>query len=192
MSMSELQDAEAQERFDIASSPSAGPAGTPRQWVDRSVMVASALGSLATALTCFLVWLQLGQLQVAIRQSSNAAVYQHTFNVQKHIADNPYFTKNLYKESPQFSSEDERLKFEATLEMVADYYEHIILENLYIEPEEQGYWIMYLRSQYSQSPPLRRFLHEHAGSYSPKLLRVFDDKGLMAEWSKQTGSKDYN
>jgi hypothetical protein len=141
------------------------------EWYD----IAQGVGAIASAVISlggfYFVYRQIKQTNDNLRQSNHTAIYSINTDLYKFLADNshlrPYFYDNKKVE------EEHRSQVFSVCELLADFFEFILVEENSLSEEIRKPWANYRRMIYRNSPAFRRFLHENSEQYCDKMLRDF-------------------
>ncbi len=140
-------------------------------WTD----VGSAIGQIASAIISLVgfifVYRQIKQTNDNLKQSNHTAIYSINTELYKFFAENsklrPYFHDGA---TP---TDEDINKVLSVSELLADFFEFILVEKNSLAPEIRQPWLNYMKKIYAQSPGFRQFIHINKDQYCDELLNLF-------------------
>ena len=142
-------------------------------WTD----VLQGIGSLASAIISlfgfYFLWRQIKQTNVNLRQSDHTAVYSINTSIYKFFAENSEIRPYFYDRKHLSVDDENRNKVLCAAELIADFFEYIMLEKNSLAPDIRDPFKNYIKMIYSNSYAFREFIDTHKHQYSSKLLRMF-------------------
>jgi len=132
-----------------------------------------AVGSLLIAVIGFGILIyQIKQLERAIRGDTQSGLYDQTFEIMRFIADNPQIRPYFY-EGKELRPGDESYDLIMTAtEMVADFFEHVVLQKVNLPSEVWQKWCFQIQKTYSNSPTLREYYTTNKLAYSVNVIAL--------------------
>lgn len=141
-------------------------------WTD----IGSAIGQLASALISlvgfYFVWTQIKQTNKNLRQSNHTAIYSINTEIYKFFAEHSELRPYFHEQKPLTKDDVNRNKVFSLSELLADFFEYILVEKDSLAPEIQEPWRNYIKKVYVTSSAFREFIHISKDQYSNELLSV--------------------
>ncbi|MDI1255442.1 MAG: hypothetical protein PSV16_05015 [Flavobacterium sp.] len=142
-------------------------------WTD----IGSAVGQLASAFISlvgfYFVWTQIKQTNKNLRQSNHTAIYSINTEIYKFFAEHSELRPYFHEEKPLTKDDENRNKVFSLSELLADFFEYILVEKDSLAPEIKEPWRNYIKKIYVKSSAFREFIHTSKDQYSNELLSVF-------------------
>lgn len=139
--------------------------------------IAQGIGSLASAVISLVgfvfVWRQIKQTNSNLRQSNHTAIYSINTEIHKFFAENSELRPYFHDEKPLLPDDENRNKIFSISELLADFFEYILVEKDSLAPEIREPWKIYMNKIYSKSSAFRQFIHTNKDQYSDALLTLF-------------------
>lgn len=139
--------------------------------------IAQGIGSLASAVISLVgfvfVWRQIKQTNRNLRQSNHTAIYSINTDIHKFFAENSELRPYFHDEKPLLPDDENRNKIFSISELLADFFEYILVEKDSLAPEIREPWKIYMKKIYSKSSAFRQFIHTNKDQYSDALLTLF-------------------
>lgn len=139
--------------------------------------IAQGVGSIASAVISLVgfvfVWLQIKQTNSNLRQSNHTAIYSINTEIYKFFAENSELRPYFHDEKPLLQDDENRNRIFSISELLADFFEFILVEKDALAPEIREPWKIYMKKIYSKSSAFRQFIHTNKDQYSDALLTLF-------------------
>jgi len=137
--------------------------------------IAQGVGSIASAIISLLgfvfVYRQIRQTNANLKQSNHTAIYSINTELYKFFAENsdlrPYFHDG------KIPSDQDLNKVLSVSELLADFFEFILVEKDSLAPEIRQPWLNYMKKIFASSPGFRKFIHVSKDQYCEELLSLF-------------------
>jgi hypothetical protein len=133
-----------------------------------------AYASVATAVIAlggaWFVLRQIKQVDRGIRSNTNERLMTESLDILRFLAEHPGNYEYFYNGQEPPKEIDEVLKY--ATEMIANYMEHVVLQNETLPGDVQESWKTFVRDSYARSPVVREHLRKFADWYDPRLLKL--------------------
>lgn len=139
--------------------------------------IGSAIGQIASALISlggfYFVWTQIKQTNKNLRQSNHTAIYSINTEIYKFFAEHSDLRPYFHEGKPLQKDDVNRNKIFSLSELLADFFEYILVEKDSLAQEISEPWKNYIRKIYIKSSAFREFIHTNKDQYSGELMDFF-------------------
>lgn len=142
-------------------------------WTD----IGSAVGQLASAFISlvgfYFVFKQIKQTNKNLRQSNHTAIYSINTEIYKFFAEHSDLRPYFHEGKPLAPDDVNRNRVLSLSELLADFFEYVLVEKDSLAPEIREPWKNYIKNIYVNSSAFRGYIHANTAMYSAELLSVF-------------------
>jgi hypothetical protein len=140
-------------------------------WCDIAQGSGSILGAVVAFIGMLCILKQINQANKNLKQNNHIAVYGINTEIYKCLSEHSHLRPYFYEGIPvPYNNKNEFLLIS---ELLADFFEFIIVEKNSFSSEIQNPWILYINKIYSNSPGFRGFIKKNSDQYSNELLKYF-------------------
>jgi hypothetical protein len=148
----------------------------PLLWTDTAQAIGSIAAAIITTLGFGFVIYQIRQTNRNMHSSTFNAIFSQSTEITRFFIENPGLRPFFY-DNVDVSDTDERYgKLIALAELVADAFQHILLQSDNFPESVKPKWIAYMKYIYDNSPVLRRHLRSHGTWYTNEFMSMFVNK----------------
>jgi hypothetical protein len=147
---------------------------TPK-WTD-IVQAIGAAGSLLVAVVGFGVLIyQIKQLERAIRATTQGELYSQGFEILKFLGENSEIRAYFYEGKALAENDRARNLVLSATEIVADFFEHIVLQRPNLPEPVWQKWAIQIQNTYLNCPTLQEYFDIHKDMYCDDVIRLCEE-----------------
>ena len=141
-------------------------------WTEVSA-IASAVGTLISALGVIFIFFQVRHFKRQITGSACAALYDQMLQIDRYFAEHPEMKAYIYSEKPIKSGDSTYHAVSSIAEMMVDLMEHLLVQKENLPPSVYLAWLNYMGHLYDHSPIIREHMTV-SGVWGSDVLRAID------------------
>jgi hypothetical protein len=138
------------------------------EWVNVAGVVLQ-LGALA------IVIYQLARLNLSIRVSAQAAIYQQASSARSFLVEYPELRKYFFDDVVAEPGSADHARAQTVAEMFLNYMEHLLLQKGSLRAQDWTAWRSFVCESLDKSPIMREVLDRRRNSFSAELVEVLDE-----------------
>lgn len=111
---------------------------------------------------------------LAVRANASERLATQSSEILRYIADDPSLYGYFYENKPLAGEQQERVKVLCCAEIMAHFFEHIVLQRRSLPKTSRDAWMIYVRERYAMSLVVREFIAEHRSWYAGAFLEFIE------------------
>ena len=125
-------------------------------------------------ISAYYIWRQLRVVALAGQANVSERLAAQSIEILKVIADDPRLYDYFFENKLLLAKSPERTKVICCAEIVANFLEHIVLQQPSLPDSSKEAWLLYVRDHYYASSVVREFVSRHREWYADMFLDFVD------------------
>lgn len=118
----------------------------------------------------YYIWLQLKAVALTGQANVSERLASQSIDILRHVAQSPRLYEYFYENKALQEDEPDRTAVLCSVEIMANFLEHITLQRESLPKASREAWMLYVRDHYNASKAVRDFITQHKDWYADVFL----------------------